>query len=130
MKVLVELSDITGETAHMSVLSDNILSSIANSYSTAHGTMVMMEDAEILDLHATGSGLAVLAFSPTGFVDKVLSGPLSARTIRTETDPDTIRAQLPEIRARGYASSLGGFEEDVHSFATPCLMQQLPVLAL
>ncbi|MCI2397834.1 IclR family transcriptional regulator [Aliiroseovarius subalbicans] len=119
MQVLTDLSAATGETAHMSVLSGDVLSSIAYTYAHAHGTMVMMEDAEVLTLHATGSGLAVLAFSDPGFVDQALARPLAARTRHTETDPAAIRALLPGIRARGFATSVGGFEEDVHSHAAP-----------
>lgn len=124
-RVLDDLAQITGETAHMSVLSGSTLSSIAYTYSTAHGTMVMMEDAEVLDLHATSSGLAVLAYAPPSFVDAALTPPLRARTPQTITDTDRIRALLPEVRQRGYASSVGGFEEDVHSYAVPVFDAQM-----
>ncbi|WP_424942745.1 IclR family transcriptional regulator [Aliiroseovarius crassostreae] len=119
MQTLEGLSTTTGETAHMSLLNGNVLSSFAYTYSNAHGTMVMMEDAEVLDLHATGSGLAVLAYSAADFVDEVLSRPLKQRTSETETDPQMVRAALPEIRKNGFAVSIGGYEEDVHSFAVP-----------
>ena len=78
-----------------------------------------MEDAEILTFHATGSGLAVLAFSPPDFVDSVLSEPLEKRTDHTLTDPAAIRALLPRIRAEGMAEGIGGFEDDTHSHALP-----------
>ena len=124
-RVLDDLSQATGETAHMSVLSGQTLATTAYTYSHAHGTMVMMEDAEVLDLHATSSGLSVLAFSAPTFIDAVLSVPLNARTPQTMTDPDAIRAMLPAIRARGYAMSVGGFEEDVHSYAVPVFDAQM-----
>lgn len=117
--VLAGLSGATGETAHMSLLQGEILATLAYCYSQAHGTSVMMEDAEVITLHATSSGLAVLAFSPPDFVDTVLSRPLAARTRHTLTDPDEIRALLPGIRASGCAVSVGGFEEDVYSHAVP-----------
>ncbi len=119
LQTLENLSHATGETAHMSLLNGDVLSSFAYTYSNAHGTMVMMEDAEILDLHATGSGLAVLAHCPADFVDTVLSRPLAQKTPQTETDPAKIRALLPGIRKRGFAESIGGYEQDVHSFAVP-----------
>lgn len=117
--VLSGLSKATGETAHMSLLQGEVLATLAYSYSAAHGTSVMMEDAEVLMLHATSSGLAVLAFSPPDFVDAILSRPLAARTPHTLTDPEEIRALLPGIRASGCAVSVGGFEEDVYSHAVP-----------
>ncbi len=117
--VLRSLSDVTGETAHMSVLHGSVLDTIAYSYASAHGTQVRMEDAEKLLLHATSSGLAVLAWSAPDFVERVLAGPLVKRTPDTLTDPGEIRARLAPIRARGFAVSVGGFEADVHSHAVP-----------
>lgn len=117
--VLNDLSKATGETAHMSLLQGELLTSIAYSYSDAHGTQVRMEDAEALMLHATSSGLAVLAFSPAEFVTRILSQPLKARTPDTVTDPDQIRQQLKQVCQQGFAVSVGGFERDVHSHAVP-----------
>jgi DNA-binding IclR family transcriptional regulator len=116
---LTKLSDLTGETSHMSLLNGDVLSNLAYSYAHQHGTMVMMEDAEVLELHSTGSGLAVLAFSPAPFIDTVLAKPLVARTPETVTDPAAIHALLPKIRQRGMAQSVGGYEEDVYSHAVP-----------
>ncbi len=119
LQQLTQLCDATGETAHMSLLNGDVLSNLAYAYSNRHGTMVMMEDAEVLELHSTGSGLAVLAYSPVSFVDETLSAPLTARTSQTLTDPVEIRALLPSIRKSGIAESTGGFEEDVISHAVP-----------
>jgi len=117
--VLNNLSRTTGETTHMSQLQGHTLSTLAYAYSDAHGTQVRMEDATALMLHATSSGLAVLAFSPPEFVDQRLQAPLKARTSETVTDANQIRALLPKIRKQGYAVSVGGFELDVYSHAVP-----------
>lgn len=119
MGVLKSLSQATGETAHVSLLQVDQLSTLAYTYSNTHGTQVRMEDAKILPLHATSSGLAVLAFSPTEFVDRTLSQPLAASTADTITDPAKIRDQLERCRLQGFAVSVGGFEQDVHSYAAP-----------
>ncbi len=118
-QVLRDLSDATEETAHFSLMQGQTLSTVAYAYSPVHGTRVTMEDAEVLMLHATSSGLAVLAYSPRDLVDAVLQAPLTARTPQTITDPAEIRALLTEIRAQGVAESVSGFEEDVHSHAAP-----------
>ena len=117
--VLSGLAAATGETAHFSQVQGETLSTLAYAYSTAHGTSVHMDDAEVLTLHGTSSGLAVLAFSPPEFVDLVLARPLDARTLETITDPEAIRAQLSGIRTKGVADSVGGFEADVASQAAP-----------
>ena len=79
-----------------------------------------MEDAEVLTLHATSSGLAVLAFCPPDFVDRVLARPLDAHTAadrdRPRRDP---RRAGPGSGATGVADSVGGFEVEVHSHAAP-----------
>lgn len=118
-RVLRDLSDETNETTHLSLVQGTQLNSLSHAYSPRHATKVMMEDAEVLTYHGTGSGLAVLAYAEAAFVDAVLEHPLCSHTQHTVTDPDTIRAQLTEVRACGMAQSIGGFEADVHSHAVP-----------
>ncbi len=118
-EILRTLSDRTGETAHMSVLRGQKLSALAYTYSRAHATKVTMEDTGDLAFHATGSGLAVLAFSDPEFVSAVLSRPLPAYTSNTITDRKRILAQLETIRRVGTAESVAGFEDEVHSHAAP-----------
>lgn len=118
-RVLRDLSDETCETTHLSLVQGTQLNSLSHAYSPRHATKVMMEDAEVLTYHGTGSGLAVLAYAETAFVDAVLDQPLCSHTQHTVTDPTTIRAQLAEVRACGMAQSIGGFEADVHSHAVP-----------
>lgn len=118
-KALIALSDATGETAHMSMLQGRTLSVVAYAHSSKHGTHVSMADAEVISLHATSSGQAVLAFSDATLVDRVLGEELVKYTAQTETDPARIRARLDEIRASGVAESVSGFEADVHSHSCP-----------
>ncbi len=129
--VLRVLCDATGETAHVSILRGAELTSLIHAYSNRHGTRVMMEDAEILSLHATGSGLAVLAFGDPDFVEATLAGPLEKLTPETITDPRSLRDILAETRATGIAESIGGFEADVHSNAAPIFTaDQTPIGAV
>ncbi|MCG7622055.1 IclR family transcriptional regulator [Epibacterium sp. Ofav1-8] len=118
-RVLRELSEETGETTHLSLLQGDQLASLSHAYAPQHATKVMMEDAEVLTFHGTASGLAVLGFAEPGFVERVLSAPLAARTAQTETDPGAIRALIAEVQATGMAQSVGGFEAEVHSHAVP-----------
>lgn len=127
-RALQSLSDVTHETAHLSLLQGDRLSMLAYAYSPRHGTRVTMEDAQILAFHATSSGLAVLAFSPPAMVEPILQGPLAKRTDDTLTDPAAIRAALDEVRRTGIAESVGGFEKDVHSHAMPLFDAQARVI--
>ncbi|WP_137702455.1 IclR family transcriptional regulator [Marimonas lutisalis] len=126
--VLADLSQATGETAHVSMLHGDTLVTVAYAYSPQHGTRVTMEDAEVLTFHNTSSGLATLAFSEAGFVDEILSRPLEKRTPHTETDPGKIRATLSDVRTSGMAQNIGGFEDDVHSHAMPLFDAQSHVI--
>ena len=118
-RILRELSDATGETTHISLIQGEHLISLSHAYSRQHATKVTMEDAEILAYHATGSGLAVLAFAEQQTVDDILSRPLTAHTQHTVVDPSQIRNELDKIRQTGIAESIGGFEAEVHSHAVP-----------
>ncbi|OYU38803.1 MAG: IclR family transcriptional regulator [Pseudorhodobacter sp. PARRP1] len=119
MPVLQVLAQQTGETAHLSLLIADILRPLAHAYSAAHATKVMLEDTEALPFHATSSGLAVLAFQPEAFRNRILAQPLPRLTTSTETVPAALRACINEVRALGYAESRGGYESDVHSMAVP-----------
>ncbi len=119
LPVLRRLADATGETAHAALLEGARLAMLSYAYSSRHGTRVMMDDAGILPLHATASGLAVLAFGDPSLAKAVLDVPLARYTAGTITDPGRLRRTLDTIRRSGIAESLGGFEADVHGFAVP-----------
>ncbi|HQY43271.1 MAG TPA: IclR family transcriptional regulator [Paracoccaceae bacterium] len=119
LPLLQTLARNTGETAHLSQIVAGELRTVSYAYSPAHAMKVMMEDADILPLHATSSGLAVLAHLPSETIQAILSGPLAAVTEKTMTDAASIHRALDQIRATGVAESAGGFEPDVDSLAVP-----------
>lgn len=127
-RVLADLSAATHETAHVSLLQGDVLTTVAFAYSPHHGTRVTMDDAEVLTFHNTSSGLAVLAYAPADFADRILARPLQKRTDKTDTDPARIRAALDEVRRTGMAQNEGGFEADVHSHAMPLFDAQAQVV--
>ena len=117
--VLSRLSQVTGETAHLSQVDGNHLSTFAHSHSSRHGTRVIIDDTEFLPFHATASGLAVLAFSQATFTDRVLNGSLDAFTGQTIQNVAEIRAVISRTRKDGFVTATGGFEADVHGTAVP-----------
>ncbi len=108
-----------GETMHVSVLQKNHLNSIALEEVHSHALRVSMDPSEKLPLHATASGLAVLAFGDPKQTNRYLNGTLKKCTPETVTDPAAISAALDTIRARGWSESTGGFELGVHGMAAP-----------
>lgn len=107
-----------GETAHASLISGRALATIGVSESS-RGSRVSLVAGEILPMHSTASGLAFLAFSKVEFVDRVLSEPMKAKTSRTLTDGNVVRARLQEIQLTGYAEADQTNEDDVYGIAVP-----------
>lgn len=71
-------------------------------------------------LHAGGSSKAFLAFLPEEMQEAYVSSDnLTKVTDRTVTSPKKLRAELAEIRERGYAVSLGERQAGAGSVAAP-----------
>lgn len=59
-------------------------------------------------IHAGASGKAILAFLPDAEIERLFeTAELKATTENTIVEPDALRREIGEIRARGYATSLG-----------------------
>jgi len=69
--------------------------------------------------HASCSGKAILAFGSEAAVDDVVRAGLSPLTERTITDPARLRAELRDIRTRGFAFDHRESFENVNGIAVP-----------
>lgn len=74
-----------------------------------------------IPIHATSSGKALLAWLPEGELAAILAAPLAAYTETTRTDRDVLRAELAQIRDRGYSVSTGEMEPHLNGVAAPVL---------
>jgi DNA-binding IclR family transcriptional regulator len=72
-----------------------------------------------LPLHASSSGLVLLAFGPVDLQERILAGPLPAYTPNTITDPRRLRAFLAEIRRTGYVVCPGFIDVRATGIAVP-----------
>ena len=120
MSVLTTLADQTGETAHVSVLSGVSLHSLASVESQRYSARVMV-DRQILPLHATASGLAVLAFGPTRLLDGVIAdmAEMDAFTEHTPMSAIALNTTVAATRACGFGHSNGFLDPDTRSLAAP-----------
>jgi IclR family acetate operon transcriptional repressor len=116
--VLDALSDLTGETTHCSLYSNNALAVIATTESKK-ANRVSMRGSEILPFHATASGLAFLAFAAPDLVTRAISLPPTAFTDVTMTSKAELMAAMKETRMLGYAMAERSFEADVCGVAVP-----------
>ncbi len=113
--IVVRLANEVGELCHASLLQDDVLSPVCHFDPALHGTQVHFHESELLPLHATSSGLAVLAFGPQNLRDRVLGTQLNAYTSATITDPTFLEEKIDDARASGIASLDRAFDEEVTS---------------
>ena len=72
-----------------------------------------------LPVHASSSGLVLLAFGDRALQDRVMSGTLVRLTPSTLVDPAQLRRKLSEIRTVGHAIAPGYIEEVSTGVAVP-----------
>jgi DNA-binding IclR family transcriptional regulator len=70
---------------------------------------------EQLPLHCTSNGKMLLAWLPEDELSAFLRRPLTALTPATITDPQALRAELRNLRARGYGTEIEEFEPGLHA---------------
>ncbi|MFJ9900874.1 IclR family transcriptional regulator [Streptomyces sp. NPDC091280] len=72
-----------------------------------------------LPLHASSSGLVLLAHGPADLRERALAGPLHRYTPNTPADPAQLRAILAEVRRQGYAYCPGYVHPEALGVAAP-----------
>lgn len=72
-----------------------------------------------LPVHASSSGLILLAYADPTVRERVLAGPLRAVSRETVTDAVALRALLTSIRRRGYVAAPGSIESVSTGVAVP-----------
>lgn len=113
------LSESLGELVHVSLLQGDVMSPLYHRDARCHATRVSFDEAELLPLHATASGLAMLAFGPEALLPGALERDLERHTERTTVDPDALRAAVDGVRETGIARVDQGYEIEVESLAVP-----------
>jgi DNA-binding IclR family transcriptional regulator len=75
--------------------------------STPESPLEAANIAQRMPLHASSSGLVLLAFSTAAVQASALEGPLEKTTTETVTDPVALRRQLADVRQKGFAAPPG-----------------------
>lgn len=115
--VVDRLAEASGETAHASVLTGRHLTTVAIA-APNRAARVFVEDTLLLPLHATASGLAVLAAMPQAARAEFLGqGPYRAFTDTSPTTPGQVDALLSSAAPDGLVHAMGTYESDVCSTA-------------
>jgi DNA-binding IclR family transcriptional regulator len=77
-----------------------------------------LEVGALLPGHASALGKVLLAHNPYA-TDELIAEGLASFTARTVTAPDTLRSELDEVRARGWATDVEELVEGEVSLAAP-----------
>ncbi|HEX7246612.1 MAG TPA: IclR family transcriptional regulator [Actinomycetota bacterium] len=116
--ILDDLAERTRETVNLGVLSGEsvvYIDQVAGTRSIVSVSWI----GQRTPLHCTSNGKVLLAFATDAERDRMLRAPLPRLTPRTITDVRKLRAQLAEIRARGYAQTMEELEEGLNAVAAP-----------
>ncbi|MEU6432438.1 IclR family transcriptional regulator [Microbispora sp. NPDC046973] len=82
-----------------------------------------------IPLHATSNGKVLLAHAPAALCEEVIEAGLPVLAVRTVTDPARLRAELAEVRLRGYATAVDELEDGLSAVAAPVLGADGSVIA-
>lgn len=119
--IVDELAMELGELVHASLLQGSSMSTLYHADPQVHGTHVIFDAAELLPLHATASGLAMLAFGPPELREKSLSMQMGRFTAHTVVALSDLEHMVDEAKTKGYSYSPQLFTNEIHSFAMPVL---------
>ncbi len=120
LPVLHELSKATRNEVRLGVLrGSDVLTVQPNTDGTADHVRADGVLHAVVPAHATAAGKAVLAFSPTEVLDRVIAAGLPALTPHTITSPEVLRQKLTVIRLTQIATSRDEFELGKAAIAMP-----------
>ncbi len=118
--VLEDLAETTHETVTIGVLSGEDVVSIDQVTGTRSIVSVSWVGKRN-PMHTTSTGKVLLAFMEEADRGRFLARPLERATKRSVVDPAHLKAQLAEVRRRGYAQTLEELEEGLNAVAAPVL---------
>lgn len=115
------LRDQTNETIHLAVPDGLSWVVLVERMDSLQAVRTFNELGTRTPMHATSTGLSVLAHLPESRVDAVIAEGLTAYSGTTISDPDELRAELRRIRKRGYALNLRAYRPQVAAIGAAVL---------
>lgn len=117
---LMKLAASTGETAHLAVLSgsDIIYLDVVQG---SHLVRAVVHPGDRIPAQCVASGKVIMAFGDDAQLNALLEArpmKFTSRTLATET---TLRRDFEVIRARGYATNVGEWIDDVAAVSSPII---------
>jgi len=121
LPVMEHLRNETRETVHLVVQRENAVV-VVECLDSPQAVRAHVTPGDVLPLHASTNGRALLSTQSDEAVRDVIAHGLSAFTPMTITDPVVFEDLIRQVRARGYATGVGQFREGVHAVAAPIVV--------
>jgi len=118
LPVLTELTQVAGETALLSRYTNGSIVYVECIIGPAPVATYTRLGARA-PAFCTATGKAQLAFTPPSELDRICAAGLKPHTDYTITDPSVLRAELHEVRDRGYSVNKGEYGVDVVGVGAP-----------
>jgi DNA-binding IclR family transcriptional regulator len=118
MPFLQDLQTVVGHDAQLSVL-DGQEALFIERICAPNSVSTIVRIAGRLPVHASSSGLVLLAFGPAELQQRILDGRLPAYTENTIIDPRRLRSVLADVRRNGYAFCPGVIDLRATGIAVP-----------
>lgn len=117
---LLRLRDAIGETVGLHRLRSDMVRVVLDQAESHHALRRSYTDlGEPIPLHQGAPGKVLLAFLSPEVREELLAGPLDAANEQTVTDVDELRAELAQVRERGWSTSFGERVGGIHTVAVP-----------
>jgi IclR family acetate operon transcriptional repressor len=116
--ILHGLTRDTSETCHLGIKEGTRIVYI-DKVESPHPVRMYSRIGATNPVHSTALGRAILAYCDEGAVEAVISSGLERRTPNTITDPERFRANLAEVKRRGFAVDDIENEEGIRCVAAP-----------
>ncbi|MFD6951438.1 IclR family transcriptional regulator [Nocardiopsis sp. TSRI0078] len=118
LQYMGDLHSVVGHSTQLGVLEGD--EALFVERLTAPGSVVnVTRIAGRLPLNASSAGLVLLAHAPDELRERVLRGPLASYTPHTLSEEQVLRAELAEVRRRGFAFCPGHIHSDATGIAVP-----------
>lgn len=126
---LRRISEASGETVHLLCL-DGLEAVYIDKVDTPNAIGLKSQIGKRIPLYCTGGGKAILAYKPFDFIQLYIGRtPLVACTPKTLTTPDSLMAELDNIRKNGYALDDEEHHTNITCIAVPVLTRHGDVVA-
>lgn len=123
-KPMQELCTLVNETVHLSILDGLNNTLLIDRVDCTQNVRTFSPIGDRSPIPATAIGLAMMAHLSPAEVESIINRGLTGYTENTITDPAALRAELEQIRARGYSRNLSCYRPAVCAIGAAILNAQ------